>query len=66
MGHFFTMSMLLSVLEIVLSVFRFKIFHRNDKLTNWQTDKLTDGQNQLLNPFAHAHTGNYAIVIRPN
>ena len=27
-----------------------KFFHRTDKLTN----KLTDGQNQLLNPFAHA------------
>ena len=27
----------------------FKIFHR--------TDKLTDGQNQLLNPFTHARTG---------
>ena len=26
-----------------------KIFHR--------TDKLTDGQNQLLNPFAHARMG---------
>ena len=22
-----------------------------------QTDRLTDGQNQLLNPYAHAHAG---------
>ena len=57
-GHLFTMSMLLSVLEIVLSIFRFKNFS-----PEWQTDKLTDGQNQLLNPFAHASAGNYAIVI---
>jgi len=39
------MSMLLSV-QIVLSIFRF----------HW-TDKLTDGQNQLLNPIAHVCVG---------
>ena len=30
-----------------------KNFHQTDKLTN----KLTDGQNQLFNPFAHARAG---------
>jgi len=44
-----------------LSVFRFKNFlpdWQTDKLmTNWRTKKLTDGQNQLLNPFAHVHAG---------
>ena len=32
---------------LTLSKFRFKIFHWTDKLTT----KLTDGKNQLLNPF---------------
>ena len=38
-------------LNILYSNIYIKIFHRTDKLTN----KLTDGQNQLLNPFVHAH-----------
>ena len=46
-GHFFTMSMLLSVLEIV----------QISKFFTGQTHRLTDGQNQLLNPFAHVWAG---------
>ena len=51
-GHFFdnvnaTVSF---VTCLTLSIFKFSIFF-------YQTDKLTDRQNQLLNPFTHVHTG---------
>ena len=40
--------------RLTLSIFRFIIFSPDWQM-NWQTDKLTDRQNQLLNPFVHAH-----------
>ena len=50
-GHFFY-NVKTTVSFGNLSVFRFKDFSP-DKLTN----KLTEGQNQLLNPFAHVRGG---------
>jgi len=60
------MSMLLSVLKTVFNLVYIQISKFFTGLTNWQTNKLTDGQNQLLNPFKHAHAGSNYINICPS
>ena len=52
---FFTMSMVLLVLEIVQPCLH--IFGFNNFSLDWQTDKLTDGLNRFLNSFTHVHAG---------
>ena len=56
LGHFFYNATVSFGNRLTLSIFRFQNFSLN-RQNDWQTDRLTDGQNPLLNPFMDACAG---------
>ena len=56
--HFFLDCHVIAVYSNCLTRADFKFFHWTDR----QTDRLTDGQNRFLNPFAHARANDSTIL----